>query len=172
MKVKKNMKINLKIVVKIVIKLLAWVPPVIIAIFIFGFSSQNAEQSSGLSSKAATAIVHFAVNSHIVNVNAGNEAQFIENLQYPIRKCAHMTEYMIFTLSVVLALYVWNVRNKWLYIIAFAVAVIFASTDEFHQLFVSGRSGRVLDVLIDSVGAIIGLLIVWGVRRKRLKRII
>jgi len=172
MKVKKNMKINLKIVVKIVIKLLAWVPPVIIAIFIFGFSSQNAEQSSGLSSKAATAIVHFAGNSHIVNVNAGNEAQFIENLQYPIRKCAHMTEYMIFTLSVVLALYVWNVRNKWLYIIAFAVAVIFASTDEFHQLFVSGRSGRVLDVLIDSVGAIIGLLIVWGVRRKRLKRII
>ena len=172
MKVKKNMKINLKIVVKIVIKLLAWVPPVIIAIFIFGFSSQNAEQSSGLSSKAATAIVHFAVNSHIVNVNAGNEAQFIENLQYPIRKCAHMTEYMIFTLSVVLALYVWNVRNKWLYIIAFAVAVIFASTDEFHQLYVSGRSGRLLDVLIDSVGAIIGLLIVWGVRRKRLKRII
>ena len=165
-----NLKFEMKFVINSVVKLLAWVPPVIIAISIFGFSSQNAEQSSGLSSKAATAIIHLAGNSHIVNVNAGNEAQFIENLQYPIRKCAHMTEYMIFTLSVVLALYVWNVRNKWLYIVAFAVAVIFASTDEFHQLFVPGRSGMVRDVLIDSLGAAIGLFIVWGVRRKILKR--
>jgi len=164
------MKFNLKFILKFVIKLSAWVPPIIIAMFIFGFSSQNAEQSSGLSSKAATAIIHLAGNSHIVNVNAGNEAQFIENLQYPIRKCAHMTEYMIFTLSVVLALYVWNIKNKWLYIIAFAVSVIFASTDEFHQLFVPGRSGMVIDILIDSIGAAIGLLIVWGVRRKMLKR--
>jgi len=164
------MKLNLKFVVKFILKLLVWVPPVIIALFIFGFSSQNAEESSGLSSKAATTIIHFANDSHIISVNAENEAQFIENLQYPIRKCAHMTEYMIFTLSVVLALYVWNVRNKWLYLVALAVAVIFASTDEFHQLFVSGRSGRILDVLIDSLGASIGLLIVWGVRRKMFKR--
>ena len=164
------MKFDLKVTLKFVIKLLVWIPPVIIAISIFGFSSQNAEQSSGLSSKAATAIIHLAGNSHIVNVNSENEAQFIENLQYPIRKCAHMTEYMIFTLSVILALYVWKVKNKWLYILAFAVAVIFASTDEFHQLFVPGRSGMVIDVLIDSIGAAIGVFIVWGVRRKIYKR--
>jgi len=171
MKVKGNdMKFDFKIAIKFIMKLLVWVPPVIIAISIFGFSSQNAEQSSGLSGKAATAIVHLAGNSHIVNVNAENEAQFIEDLQYPIRKCAHMSEYMIFTLSVVLALYVWNVKNKWLYILAFAVSVLFASTDEFHQLFVSGRSGRIADVLIDSVGSGIGLLIVWGVKRNIIKR--
>jgi len=164
------MKFNFKLVIKSVVKLLAWAPPIIIAMFIFGFSSQNAEQSSGLSNKAATIIIHLAGNSHIVNVNAGNEAQFIENLQYPIRKFAHMMEYMIFTLSVVLALYVWNVKNKWLYIIAFAVSVIFASTDEFHQLFVPGRSGMFIDVLIDSIGAAIGLFIVRSVRRKILKR--
>ena len=165
------MKFDFKYIIKFIVKLLAWVPPIIIAISIFGFSSQNSEQSSGLSGKAATAIIHLAGNSHIVNVNAENEAQFIENLQYPIRKCAHMSEYMIFTLSVVMALYVWNVRNKLLYIIAFAVAVIFASTDEFHQLFVPGRSGRVVDVLIDSIGSSIGLLIVWGVRSKKRKLI-
>jgi len=164
------MKFDIKNIMKSVVKLLVWVPPIIIAISIFGFSSQNAEQSSGLSGKAATAIVHFANSSHILNVNDENEVQFIENLQYPIRKCAHMSEYMLFTLSVVLALYVWNVRNKWLYIVAFAVSVIFASTDEFHQLFVPGRSGRVVDVLIDSVGAAIGLFIVWSVRRNKSKR--
>jgi len=165
-----NSKINMKLILESIVKLLIWVPPVIIAISIFGFSSQNAEQSSGLSGKAATVIIHFANNSHILNVNSENETQFIENLQYPIRKCAHMSEYMIFTLSVVLALSVWKVKNKWLYIIAFAISVIFASTDEFHQLFVPGRSGRVVDVLIDSIGATIGLLIVWGVRKNINKR--
>jgi len=151
-------------------KLLVWVPPVIIALSIFGFSNQNAEQSSGLSNGAATAIIHFANNTHILNIKAENEAQYIENLQYPIRKCAHMSEYMVFTLSVLLALYVWGVRKKRLYIVAFAVSVIFASTDEFHQLFVSGRSGRAVDVLIDSIGSATGLLIVWLIRGHIIKR--
>lgn len=163
----------MKFVIKLIIKLLVWVPPVFIAMSIFGFSSQNAEESSGLSTKAAIAIIRFADNSHIVEVNDKNEAEFIENLQYPIRKCAHMSEYMIFTLSVMFALSVWGVRNKLLYIETFAVSVVFASTDEFHQLFVPGRSGMVSDVLIDSTGAAIGLLIVWGVcniiRKRKLK---
>lgn len=162
----------LKSVFNFIIKIFVWVPPIIIASLIFGFSSQNADQSSGLSSKAATAIIRFANNTHIVNVNNQNEAQFIENLQYPIRKCAHMSEYMIFTFSVMLALYVWDVRNKWLYIVAFAVSVTFAGTDEFHQLFVPGRSGMVGDVLIDSIGSSIGIFIIWGIRRHKKRKII
>lgn len=163
----------MKFVINLIFKILVWIPPVVIAMSIFGFSSQNAEESSGLSTKAAIAIIRFADDSHIVDVNDKNETEFIENLQYPIRKCAHMTEYMIFTLSVLFALFVWGVRNKLLYIEAFAVSVIFASTDEFHQLFVPGRSGMVSDVLIDSTGAAIGLFIVWGVgniiRKRKVK---
>ena len=35
--------------------------------------------------------------------------------------------------------------------------VLYASTDEIHQLFVPGRSGMVRDVFIDSIGGIIGV---------------
>lgn len=150
---------------KFIIKLLVWIPPVIIAMLIFGFSSQNATESSGLSSKAAATIVQFAGETHIVKVNDTNKAKLIENLEYPIRKCAHMTEYLVFTLSVMNALYVWNVRKKLLYLASFAVTVLFAGTDEFHQLFVPGRSGRFSDVLVDATGAAIGFFFVWCISR-------
>lgn len=40
-----------------------------------------------------------------------------------------------------------------------------AATDEIHQLFVSGRSGRITDVLIDGCGAVAGTLIILLISR-------
>ena len=42
---------------------------------------------------------------------------------------------------------------------AWGTATVYAATDEFHQLFVPGRSGQVKDVLLDSCGAAVGVLI-------------
>ncbi len=43
--------------------------------------------------------------------------------------------------------------------IAFVITVLYALSDEFHQLFVPGRTGRLTDVLVDTVGASISLLL-------------
>ncbi|NUT56155.1 MAG: VanZ family protein [Thermoleophilia bacterium] len=40
---------------------------------------------------------------------------------------------------------------------AFAGGVLYAISDEVHQLFVPGRHGAALDVAIDSVGVLVGL---------------
>lgn len=48
---------------------------------------------------------------------------------------------------------------------AICTAVIYAATDEIHQLFVSGRSGRITDVLIDGCGAVAGTLIILLISR-------
>ena len=45
-------------------------------------------------------------------------------------------------------------------LMAWAMATAYAATDEFHQLFVDGRAGAVLDVCIDAAGAAVGVLIV------------
>ena len=37
----------------------------------------------------------------------------------------------------------------------------FAVSDEFHQLFVPGRSGNIKDVFIDTAGSVSGILLVW-----------
>ena len=81
---------------------------------------------------------------------------------YVLRKCAHMTEYAI--LAVLL------VRATGSYAWAFALAVGYACTDEFHQTFVRGRHGSPIDVGIDAIGALVGLgvlskLRVWSTER-------
>ena len=42
-------------------------------------------------------------------------------------------------------------------VIALALTGLYAVTDEFHQGFVPGRTASVVDVLIDSAGALTGL---------------
>ena len=83
-----------------------------------------------------------------------------------VRKCAHLTEYAI------LVLLVWRARRKpfrgdtrpWLWSQAgqaLLVTTFYAATDEYHQTFVPTREGCVRDVLIDSLGAAMGLVALW-----------
>jgi len=46
------------------------------------------------------------------------------------------------------------------------ICMLYASSDEFHQLFVPGRAGRVTDVLIDSFGALTGIIVILFTRGK------
>ena len=59
-----------------------------------------------------------------------------------------------------LILYYGNINKK--YLLAFLICVIYAISDEIHQLFVPGRAGQVRDVLIDSAGSLLGIIIVMA----------
>ena len=67
-----------------------------------------------------------------------------------LRKGAHVTEYAILALLLVRAL----LRE----LPAFSLGVLYAVSDEVHQSFVRGRHAAPLDVAIDSVGLLIGLI--------------
>jgi VanZ family protein len=69
-----------------------------------------------------------------------------------LRKLAHLVEY-----AVLGALLARATRRPGL---AVALAAVYAATDEVHQLFVEGRHGSPIDVGIDTVGALAGVL-VW-----------
>lgn len=79
--------------------------------------------------------------------------------RYPIRKMAHATEYAILGMLMSGAVYAYGVCGKKVVRYAWILATIYAATDEFHQLFVPGRSGQFRDVLLDSTGAAVGILI-------------
>ena len=69
-----------------------------------------------------------------------------------IKKAAHLTAYAIMML-----LALWAVRDwRW----ALAITIGYAISDEYHQTFVPTRQGTVVDVLVDSAGAILALLVV------------
>ena len=52
-----------------------------------------------------------------------------------------------------------------------AIAAAYAATDEFHQLFVPGRSGQLSDVILDSAGALAGVaaftVLCWLINRRK-----
>ncbi len=75
-----------------------------------------------------------------------------------LRKIAHAVEFAILG-----ALLARAVGNAWL---AFALGVLYAVGDEVHQTFVPGRQGALLDVVIDTVGVVAGV-VVWQLAARR-----
>ena len=77
------------------------------------------------------------------------------------RKLGHITGYALLT-----ALWAWAlggiVRRPVL--IAVLIAFAYACTDEFHQTFVSGRTGTPIDVGIDAIGMALAAFLI-GKRR-------
>ena len=55
-------------------------------------------------------------------------------------------------------------------IVAWALTIAYASSDEVHQLFVDGRSGMASDVVIDSIGTAVGILLVLAVLKRHEKK--
>ena len=84
-----------------------------------------------------------------------------------VRKCAHLTEYAVLAILFWRALsrperdefrnWRWRQAAK-----ALMLVVLYAASDEFHQLFVPSREASIRDVFIDSTGAALGLAIVWS----------
>jgi VanZ family protein len=83
---------------------------------------------------------------------------------YGVRKCAHGYEYMVLSWLVWRAFFQlklnperpWSSSIAWK---AWGIATFYAMTDEWHQTFVPGREGAVRDVVIDSFGAAMGILL-------------
>ena len=123
---------------------------------IFSFSAQKAVQSSHMSHGISYRIVESVCGEQKSEKEIERLALRIE---YPIRKAAHMSEYAVLGMLFVGAMSAWECARTKKYILAQLGASFYAATDECHQTFVQGRDGSPRDVLIDSVGCLLGLLL-------------
>ena len=126
---------------------------------IFSFSAKPGDESEIQSLRAGKIVCSIFVPGY-ENMSEQEQIFMAESIDYPVRKAAHATEYAILA-GLMLGIVVTSLINWKHLLVAVLVAVVYASTDEFHQLFVPGRSGRFIDVLIDGTGALIGVLIVF-----------
>jgi len=127
-------------------------------ILIFSLSAQTATQSSELSGGLIDKILSI-FNRELSQF----EIAVIDFMQFIIRKSAHMFLYTVLSILVLLELSLYNIKKY--SIMAVLFCIFYAITDEFHQYFVPGRSCELRDVLIDSFGVILGVLIVKIVRK-------
>lgn len=131
--------------------LIAWTAVLLWMLVIFSFSSQAADQSADLSK----GIVEIFIDM-IEKIVPGYDVAMI-NLEHYIRKSAHFCSYLILGILVMNALRRSGVEGFRLCAFALGICVLYAISDEVHQLFVSGRSGQATDVLLDSAGAMLGI---------------
>jgi VanZ family protein len=132
---------------------------------IFALSAETGTESSGLSGAVVDVVtkVTGAVGLHPDH----------DTLQLVVRKLAHFSAYLILGALAIVAWRRWpgaraarsGRRVRWDLIGPALIAIAYAGTDEAHQLLVTGRSGQVTDVLIDSAGVLVGVWLVALARR-------
>lgn len=146
---------NLKSAGILFLKFLSFLPAIALLFLIFGFSAQDGEASGSLSFKVSLFIVRL-FSPFIPTIQSEDVLlKYAEMIHLYVRKLAHMTEYFLLALSLQLPLKVWLIRLlcwKKRILAGTALAILFAALDEFHQHFVPGRSGNLVDVCIDSIG--------------------
>lgn len=134
-------------------KIISFIVLILWMIVIFSFSSADANKSTGTSDKVITTMIE--IKDKITNNETPNNEKeiIIKNSSFYIRKIAHITEYLILGFLTFNLLKQYSVTNIYY---AIGLSILYSCTDEFHQLFISGRSGSIRDILIDSIGILIG----------------
>ncbi len=142
-------------------KLLSWLPALCVSVTIFWFSAQPAAESTEMSDTVSHLILMIGTKLGFFHGDPAQYADLIELMSFPVRKAAHMTEYLVFYCTVRFGLHFTYQPSdmKRRLLAALAIVFLYACTDEFHQLFVPGRAGRFTDVLIDCFGCTIVTLI-------------
>ena len=83
-----------------------------------------------------------------------------------VRKSAHILEYLILYLLTYNCFKKYNINNKFIFVI---FCLLCSITDEIHQLFIFERTGKVIDIFIDSIGIALGFIIIevtYGKKKK------
>ena len=127
-----------------------WWPALLWAVVISGFST--GAFTSDNTSRFIVPILRFFLP------HASPET--LELLHFFVRKCAHFTEYFILSLLILRGIRAGakGMHLRWALLTILLVAG-YASLDEFHQSFVPGRTAAVGDVLIDTSGGAVALIV-------------
>lgn len=125
---------------------------------IFYMSAQPATQSQQMS-KGVVEVVVQTVERVAPSVAQQLDIRYLHHI---IRKNAHFIIYLVLGVLVINALNVSGIDGRRGIVLALSICILYAISDEVHQLFVPGRSGEVRDVIIDTAGSSVGIGIYLG----------
>ena len=120
---------------------LSWTPALVVMIVRFCFSSQFSEESA----QTSTGILEWL--EKIFNITINHEV---------LRKIAHAFEF--FALGATVSVGFLNTLKRPAPIASLIVSVVYALSDEIHQIFVPGRACRAFDIFVDTCGAGVGII--------------
>jgi len=135
-------------------KVILWCAVILVSCQIFGFSSKTAAESSGLSSEIAEKVVK--IIEKVIEPSDSKKEEIFSSVHFLIRKSAHFCEFTLLAILVFFLARSYKLSIFLCILIALGYSLLFAVSDEVHQLFVDGRSGQITDVLVDFAGSMFG----------------
>lgn len=139
------------------ITFLSWATVILWLLIIFSLSSQPGPKSNGLSKSVTKQIIKATQKVVVPNNYIKPRRNIMNKLNNLIRKYAHVVVYLVLGMLVMNAFVVSGIRGYKAFVFSLIFCFFYAASDEIHQLFVPGRGAKATDVLIDSIGALIGI---------------
>lgn len=137
---------------------------------IFVFSNQNAEVSENVSDGFTSKVVDTVASVKKDESIKENKKEIIEDSRFFIRKTAHFSLYLV--LGILIYLNVKDVKKINPIIISLMFCILYACSDEIHQMFINERTAKVLDILIDTTGSLTGILLIYLFSSKKRKKVL
>jgi len=135
---------------------------------IFFLSNQPANLSSNTSSRMMDKIINIIESITDSELDDVTKSNIYEYGMKPLRKCAHF--FLYFVLGILLCSLVYQYKIDNIILISLLFCLLYACSDEIHQLFISGRSGNIKDVFIDTMGSLLGIFIISKVYKIKTKK--
>ncbi len=137
-----------------------WLPVILAMVFIYWMSTDLFSAKN--TSRIIEPIIRFLA-PHL-------SRKEILKIHGVIRKCAHVTEYLVFGILLFRAFRAGSQERHWLRwgLSSLAVVMLYSASDELHQVFVLSRTGSLADVGIDTAGGLLAqcVSIAWYGRRR------
>ena len=151
----------------------SWLIPLFLMTLIFYFSSQTSTDSTHVSRSlggTVLEVIEWALSKVGLSTDHLPSA---EDIDFFVRKTAHFTIYAALGASVCHAFGASRMSARYARFLSPLWCLIYSVTDEFHQFFTDGRSAKVADILLDTLGGIAGtlfVLLLWNRHTKRKQR--
>lgn len=141
-------------------KYLKWILFILWMMFIFYMSQQSGTDSAQMSDGLLIKILDFCRRIINIDIKASDMEWLMVFLIVPLRKMAHFIEYSILGILSFACIKDLAASYRRCAAVSFVFCLLYAASDEFHQLFIPGRSGSFVDVLIDGAGSLSGILFI------------
>ena len=134
---------------------------------IFYFSHQPSYTSDKTSNGVIDKLINIVEKVSKYEFNEEELNIINKSLVYPVRKSAHFIIYLILGILFYNLIRLYMNKNFKILIISILMCVIYACSDEIHQLFIFGRSGELRDVLIDFIGSLLGVMMAYKFYKRK-----
>jgi VanZ family protein len=146
-------------------KALSWLAVFVWMLAIYLLSAQPASVSNSNSKGIVSRVVDTTLKVTKVKITEPQKKELVERINNVAREYMHGVVFLVLGFLVQNAVTVSGARRARAFAISLAICVVYAVSDEVHQLFVPGRAFQTSDLMMDTIGSITGILMALVVSR-------